>query len=165
MLWTSIPHGQVSNTDIDEVCTVAWLAVWLMLLTIFCCRVHNFCVILNFVVLYSPLVQVRFVAIGKLQDVSNSWLAILLHFHRLCLCYGHWAFFFFLFFPQAYIRRGWEGFWWDFGQGERNEPWWPNPWCLIDPQWASENQQYGGRGEQMNKRGVRAFGCQCIDYR
>lgn len=43
-----------------------------MLLNILCCRVHNFRVILNSVVLYSPLVQVRFVAIGKLQDVSNS---------------------------------------------------------------------------------------------
>lgn len=110
MLWTLIRHGQVSNTDIDEICTMAWLAVWLMLLNILCCRVHNFRVILNSVVLYSPLVQVRFVAIGKLQDVSNSWLAILLHFHRLCLCYGHWAFSFFFSFPKHTYEEAEKGF-------------------------------------------------------
>lgn len=38
-----------------------------------CSRVHNFEVNLNYVVLYSVITQLRFVAtLGKLQDVSNS---------------------------------------------------------------------------------------------
>lgn len=138
-----------------------WLAVWLMLLKALSGRVRNFWMNLNFVVLYSVITQLRFVAtLAKLQGISNSWLVVLLYFHRLCFYMITETFFL---FPQAYIWRGWERLRWDFGQRKRNEPWWPNPWCLTDPQWASENQQYGGRGEQINKMGIMAFGCQ-IDW-
>lgn len=124
-----------------------------------CSRVHNFWVNQNFIVLHFFYYSVEVCGYSwKIQNISNSWLAVLLHFHRLCSCI---VTDFFL-FPQAYIWRGWEGLWWDFGQRERNESWWPNPRCLTDPQWASENQQHGGRGEQRNKVGIMGIGWGCI---
>lgn len=153
-----IPHSQICDAGTDEALPwYGWLPVWLVLLKVLCSKVHSSCVNLRFTVLCSvtALGNCRTSVALDWQDCFISTGVFFLH--------HHWTAFF---PPQAYIWRGWEGFWWDFGQRERNEPWWPNPWCLTDPQRASENQQYGRRGEQMNKVGVVAFGCymdwQCV---
>lgn len=119
-----------------------------------CSRVHNFWVNQKFVVLYFYYYSVEVCGYSwKIQNVSYS------SFPQALFLHCQWDFFS---FPQAYIRRGWEGLWWDFGQRERNESWWPNPRCLTDPQWASENQQYGGRGEQSSKVGILGIDWECI---
>lgn len=40
-----------------------------------------------------------------------------------------------------------ERFWWDSGQGERNESWWPRPRRPPHPERAGSHQQHGRRGE------------------